>query len=104
MKNYDFDSLLRIKCIANGWDLPIIIYGRTFTLSCLQYVAIIFRHKGQVHAYFAEVHMTGLVDIQSRVCEALITLILEGGILPEPHLVLKVKHDTMKLGKTMVIV
>ncbi|XP_021701505.1 uncharacterized protein LOC110676746 [Aedes aegypti] len=97
MKNYDFDSLLRIKCIANGWDLPIIIYGRVFSLSCLQYVAVIFRNKGQVHAYFVEIHITGLADIQSRVCEAIITLVLEGGVLPEPYLVLKVKHDSMKL-------
>lgn len=97
MKNYDFDSLLRIKCIANGWDLPIIIYGRVFSLSCLQYVAIIFRSKGQVHVYFVEIYITGLADIQSRVCEAIITLVLEGGVLPEPFLVLKVKHDSMKL-------
>ncbi|XP_058815960.1 uncharacterized protein LOC131679270 [Topomyia yanbarensis] len=97
MKNYDFDSLLRIKCIANGWDLPIILYGRVFTLSCLQYATLILRNKGQVHVYFVEIFITGLVDVQSRICEAIISLILESGTLPLPHLVLKLKNDSMML-------
>ncbi|XP_058443897.1 uncharacterized protein LOC131425770 isoform X2 [Malaya genurostris] len=97
MKNYDFDALLRIKCIANGWDLPIILYGRVFTLSCLQYASIILRNRGQLHVYFVEIYITGLTDIQSRICEAVTSLIIENGTLPGQHLVLKVENDTKML-------
>ncbi|XP_062541309.1 uncharacterized protein LOC134209330 isoform X2 [Armigeres subalbatus] len=97
MKNYDFDSLLRLKCVANEWDPPIIIYGRVFSFCALQYVAVLIRRHKQVHVYFLEMHITGLADIQSRVCEAIVTLILEKGVLPEPYLILKIRHDAMRL-------
>lgn len=99
MKNYDFDSLLRIKCIANNWDPPIVLYGRIFSLSCVQYVAVILRHSGQVHVFFVEISITGLSDIQSRVHEALVTVILESGKLPANHLIIKVRNDSMMLGE-----
>ncbi|XP_055585758.1 uncharacterized protein LOC129738558 isoform X2 [Uranotaenia lowii] len=95
MKNYDFDSLLRIKCIANGWDLPIILYGRVFALSQLQYAAVVIRNCSRVHAYFIEISLHGLADVQSRLCEAISILIDEAGVLPEPNLVLKITNDHM---------
>lgn len=99
MKNYDFNALLKTKCIANGWDLPIIMFGRVFQLSCLQYAAVIMRQKETVRVYFVEIYITGLSDIQSRICETIISQILESGTLPEHHLVIKVRQDLMMLGK-----
>ena len=98
MKNYDFNALLKTKCIANGWDLPIIIYGRVFQLSCVQYVAVILRHNGRVHVCFVEICITALSDVQSRICETVISQILVTGTLPELNLVIKVKQDLMTLG------
>ncbi|XP_055639949.1 uncharacterized protein LOC129777603 [Toxorhynchites rutilus septentrionalis] len=97
MKNYDFDSLLRIKCIANNWDPPIILYGRIFALSRIQHAVVIMRHNGQAYAYFVEISFAGLWDIQSRIYEALITIIREDGKLPENNLFINVKDNRMNL-------
>ncbi|XP_053681603.1 uncharacterized protein LOC128732380 [Sabethes cyaneus] len=101
MKNYDFNSLLKTKCIANGWDPPIIIFGRVFQLSCLQYAAVIMRQKEKVHVYFVEIHITGLADIQSRICETIIAQIVENGTLSEHHLVIKLKQDSLMIVGTV---
>lgn len=101
MKNYDFNVLLRMKCLANDWALPILLFGRIFSMSCVQYVAVIIRdskRQQQGHVYLVEICTTGLSDIQSRVCEAICAFVLEIGTLPALNLVLKICQDEMKIG------
>lgn len=105
MKNYDFNMLLRMKCLANDWTLPILLFGRIFSMSCLQYVAVIIRDskkQQQGHVYLVEICTTGLSDIQSRVSEAICAFVLESGVLPALNLVLKICQDEMKIGKGTV--
>ncbi|XP_039429017.1 uncharacterized protein LOC120412564 isoform X2 [Culex pipiens pallens] len=101
MKNYDFNVLLRMKCLANDWALPILLFGRIFSMSCVQYVAVIIRdskrQQQQGHVYLVEICTTGLSDIQSRVCEAICAFVLEIGTLPALNLVLKICQDEMKI-------
>lgn len=42
LQSCDFDAVLRLKCIANYWEVPVIIFGRIFEVEQLQYAAVSF--------------------------------------------------------------
>jgi heterogeneous nuclear ribonucleoprotein R len=103
MRNYDFDVLLRMKCLANSWDPPITVYGRIFVNCFIQYVAVTMRSGDFATVYFLEVCTHNLVDIQSRVSEVLIKVISENGWLHDEHLVIKVEEDSFTICKYILI-
>lgn len=99
LKNTDFDAELRIRCIANYWDVPIIIYGRVFEQFKVQCVSIIIKRESGIHIFFIEIYYLGLNDIQSRLCEIIINLINGFGHLPTQHLVIRAEKDKFTVGK-----
>ncbi|XP_059612758.1 RNA-binding protein 47-like [Phlebotomus argentipes] len=42
-KRFDFDSILKLKCVANDWIMPVYIFGRILQSVDVQYVAVILR-------------------------------------------------------------
>lgn len=99
MKKTDFDAELRTKCIANYWDIPIVIYGRLYETIQVQIVAIILKCNGIVHYFFIEISYKGLVDIHSRVSEIIVAFINEFNHLPKEHLVVKAEGDFFAVGE-----
>lgn len=92
MKKYDFDAIFRMKCIANFWSPPVLIYGRIFEKS--YQCAIIIIHKGySIHYFLFEVNLHNLIDIQGRIYETMIEIVEESGGLPEKHLIIKIERD-----------
>ncbi|XP_037935807.1 uncharacterized protein LOC119669848 [Teleopsis dalmanni] len=94
----DFDAILRLKCIANDWEIPIIIFGTYYEEHSLQYCAIILRKNvddiTEVRTIYCIMHTDQLVDIHSRLCETVSTLIECIGTFPDVNYIVDVQHNT----------
>ncbi|XP_061396897.1 uncharacterized protein LOC133332513 [Musca vetustissima] len=98
MRGTDFDAVLRLKCIANCWHIPIIIFGCYYEQEHLQYGVVILRDAhGMVRATFCLMKTTELVDIHSRMCEVVCALIETIGAFPDYNYVFMVEKDSAHL-------
>jgi RNA recognition motif-containing protein len=97
----DFVFELRALCLANYWDPPIFIYGRVIPSTKIQLCAVIIKNnrKNLYATFFIEINYEDLVEIHSRVCEAIVRVIMEFYELPRRNLVLKVFRDYVYVGK-----
>lgn len=99
LRQTDFDQRLRLKCMANYWDMPIYLYGRVYEDKKIQNVCVIIKVGCEPHYYFCEINYTDLVDIQSRIAEVIVKMIDEFLHLPSEHLVIKVDKEYFAVGK-----
>lgn len=99
LKKTDFDAELRMRCIANYWDVPIIIYGRLFERYSVQCMSVIIKRVQSVHIFLIELCYANLNDVQSRVAEVVVNLINAFGHLPNLHLVIKVEKEHFTVGE-----
>ncbi|XP_055912939.1 uncharacterized protein LOC129946692 [Eupeodes corollae] len=98
MRNSDFDALLRLKCIANNWNIPVIIFGTYFEEANLQYAAVLLRNEECPLRFIIVVLFTKeLVDIHARLCEVVVTLIDTIGGFPDCNYVFWAQKDTAHL-------
>jgi hypothetical protein len=97
--------MFRMKCIANYWDIPIIIYGRYYSQEKVQCAAIVIKSKLTFvnYVYLIEISTIDLCDIQSRLCEIVIHIIRMFGNLPKQHLVIKCQEDTAEISEYKTI-
>ncbi|XP_037935806.1 uncharacterized protein LOC119669847 [Teleopsis dalmanni] len=95
---FDFDTMLRLKCIANNWEVPIILFGSYYKEQSLQYCAVVLRNitdnYTEARCIFCIMHTDQLVDIHSRVCETVCTLIDGIGIFPDVNYLIDVQYNT----------
>ena len=100
MRNTDFDTILRLKCLANGWQIPIIIFGTYYEAEGLQYAVVMLRNaNGMSRAIFCIMEPNELVDIHSRLCEVVCLLIETIGAFPDYNYVFAVQKDSAHLCK-----
>jgi hypothetical protein len=101
LNNCDYDAVFRLKCIANYWELPTFVFGRYFSRSKVQCVAMMIKSKitQAVHVYFFEVSTQKLSDLQSRLCEIVIHMIKLFGCLPAKHLVIRCQGGTAEISE-----
>lgn len=100
MRNKDFDAVLRLKCIANGWHIPVIVFGCYFENERLQYCMVVLRDcLGNVRATFCILNTSELVDIHSRLCEVVCVLIESVGGFPSYNYVFQVEKNVAHLRK-----
>lgn len=100
MRNKDFDAVLRLKCIANDWHIPVIVFGCYFENQRLQYNMIVLRDAmDNVRPIYCILHTSDLVDIHSRMCEVVCTLIESVGGFPSYNYVFFVEKDVAHLRK-----
>ena len=100
MRNTDFDAVLRLKCLANGWYIPVIIFGTYYEAEGLQYGVVLLREaNGLSKAIFCIMHTQELVDIHSRMCEVVCLLIETIGTFPDYNYVFAVQKDNAHLCK-----
>lgn len=100
MRDTDFDAVLRLKCIANGWHIPVVIFGCFFEQEHLQYGVVVLRDAmGLVRSTFCILNTNGLVDIHSRMCEVVCDLIETIGTFPDYNYVFLVDKDLAHLCK-----
>jgi hypothetical protein len=87
----DFDFELRCMCLANYWDPPIFIYGRIIPCTKTQVCAVIIKNnrRNLFCTFFLEMMFDGLVEIHSRVCEALVLIMMDMKELPKKNVVIK---------------
>lgn len=105
MRGTDFDAVLRLKCIANGWHIPIIIFGCHYEQEHVQYCVVVLRDThGTVRATFCIMNTTELVDIHSRMCEVVCALIETIGTFPDYNYVFMVEKDSAHLCKWELII
>ncbi|XP_023305609.2 uncharacterized protein LOC111687403 [Lucilia cuprina] len=98
MRNKDFDAVLRLKCIANGWHIPVIIFGCYYEQERVQYAMVVLRDSlGNVRATFCILNSNELVDIHSRMCEVVCVLIESVGGFPSYNYVFQVEKDVAHL-------
>ncbi|XP_055843460.1 uncharacterized protein LOC129910207 [Episyrphus balteatus] len=98
MRNSDFDALLRLKCIANNWYIPVIIFGTYFEKVNIQYAAVLLRRDDCPLRFIIVTLLTKeLVDIHARLCEVVVTLIDKIGGFPDCNYVFWVQRDTAHL-------
>lgn len=100
MRNKDFDAVLRLKCIANGWHIPVIIFGTYYEQERLQYAMVVLRDSlGNVRNTICILNSSELVDIHSRLCEVVCVLIESVGGFPSYNYVFLVEKDVAHLCK-----
>lgn len=104
LKNTDFDAELRFFCIANYWDVPIILYGRVYEKYRVQCASVIIKREKFVHIFFIEICYINLTDIQSRISEIIVNLINTFGHLPTQHLVIRADQNTFTVVGFMKLV
>ncbi|XP_073835586.1 uncharacterized protein [Musca autumnalis] len=98
MRGTDFDAVLRLKCIANCWHIPVIIFGCYYEQEHLQYGVVVLRDAhGSVSATFCIMNTNELVDIHSRMCEVVCALIETIGTFPDHNYVFMVEKDSAHL-------
>ncbi|XP_054087535.1 uncharacterized protein LOC105217696 isoform X2 [Zeugodacus cucurbitae] len=94
----DFDAMLRLKCIANCWQIPVIIFGTFFKQEDLQYGAVMMRSAvGIARAIFCILQCHELVDIHSRMCEVVCVLLETIGTFPDYNYLFFVENDNAHL-------
>lgn len=102
IKSYaDFDFELRCLCFANGWSPPIFIYGSIIKLTCTQFVACIMRnnHDASYTTILMEVSYEKLYEIHSKVCEALMLLLIELKSFPSKSFIVKMSASVAFVGE-----
>lgn len=100
MRNKDFDTVLRLKCIANGWHIPVIIFGCFYEHERIQYGTVVLRDAlGNVRSTICILNCNELVDIHSRMCEVVCVLIESVGGFPSYNYVFLVEKDSAHLCK-----
>ncbi|XP_053948398.1 uncharacterized protein LOC128856952 [Anastrepha ludens] len=94
----DFDAMLRLKCIANSWQIPVIIFGTYYEYESLQYGAVMLRNaNGLARAVFCALQCHEIVDIHSRMCEVVCVLLETIGTFPDHNYVFFVEKDNAHL-------
>ncbi|XP_036318082.1 uncharacterized protein LOC118733024 [Rhagoletis pomonella] len=94
----DFDAMLRLKCIANSWQIPVIIFGTYYEHEGLQYGAVMLRNANSTaRAIFCALQTHELVDIHSRICEVVCVLLETIGTFPDYNYVFFVEKDNAHL-------
>ncbi|XP_050332437.1 uncharacterized protein LOC126760664 [Bactrocera neohumeralis] len=94
----DFDAMLRLKCIANCWQIPVIIFGTYFEREDLQYGAVMMRSAvGTARSIFCVLQCQELVDIHSRICEVVCVLLETIGTFPDYNYFFFVESDNAHL-------
>lgn len=97
----DFDAELRLFCIANFWEPPVFIYGRTFPREQMQLCAVIMK-KQEKHDYatlFLEMFVDQVTDVHSRVCEVVLQYLMNTLTFPQHNLVLKSIYNQVFISK-----
>lgn len=84
-------------CTANGWSMPVILFGRIFAERNQQYVALFTTYRGHIFSIYAKVNLSEKMDITSRVAEVFLALVEENGYLPSYNYVLEVDEDTVRV-------
>lgn len=103
MRTTDFDAMLRLKCIANNWGIPIIMFGTYYEQQSLQYAAIMVRDvRGNVRSMICILNCGELMDIHSRLCEVACNLIETIGSFPDYNYVFYVEKDSAHLRKLLL--
>ncbi|XP_013114747.2 uncharacterized protein LOC106092425 [Stomoxys calcitrans] len=98
IRETDFDAVLRLKCIANAWHIPIILFGCYYQQQNLQYGVVILRDAMScVRSIFCIMHTNELADIHSRMCEVVCILIEIIGGFPDYDYVFIVDKDSAHL-------
>lgn len=99
-RHTDFDALLRLKCIANNWGIPIIIFGAYYELQNVQYAAVMLRDiRGNVRSMICILNCNELNDIHSRLCEVACTLIETIGCFLDYNYIFYVDNNLAHLCK-----
>lgn len=101
----DFDAELRLFCIANYWEPPVVIYGRAFPKEQIQHCAVIIKdnRKNTFTTLFVEIFVNKLIEVHSRICEVVLQYVIELKTLPKMNLVMKCVYDKVFVGKTQDI-
>ncbi|XP_037931843.1 uncharacterized protein LOC119666633 [Teleopsis dalmanni] len=93
----DFDAALRMKCLANHWRIPIIIFGSYYEIQQRQYCAVMLRTDEGCYsstvAFICIMHLDFLKDIHSRLCEVVCTILDSIKDFPEHNYLLDVYRD-----------
>ncbi|KAM7348594.1 uncharacterized protein ACRADG_007868 [Cochliomyia hominivorax] len=98
MRNKDFDAVLRLICIANGWHIPVVVFGCYFEHERQQYAMVVLRDvSGKVRSIICLLNTGELVDIHSRLCEVVCVLIESVGGFPGYNYVFLVEKDVAHL-------
>ena len=100
----DFDFELRCFCIANYCDPPIFIYGRVVSYTQTQVCSVIIKdnRKNAFRTIFIEMSGEELIDIHSRVCEAVYLFLMEMKEFPKKNLVMKCTKSMAWIGELWV--
>lgn len=102
LRDTDFDAVLRLKCIANGWQIPVIIFGCFYEQERMQYGVVVLRDgMGNVRGTYCILNCNELVDIHSRMCEVVCVLIETIGTFPDYNYVFAVDKDSAHLCKLL---
>lgn len=97
----DFDAELRLFCIANYWEPPAFIYGRSFPREQIQLCAVIMK-KQDKHEYatlILEMFVDQVTDVHSRVCEVVLQYLFNTLCFPKHNLVLKSIYNQIFISK-----
>lgn len=97
----DFDFELRCMCYANYWEPPIFIYGPIIKFTCTQFVAVIMKNcrNNLYSTILIEISYDGLYEIHSKVCEAVILMLIDLKDFPTKSMVLKVSGSVAFVGE-----
>lgn len=94
--------MLRLKCIANNWGIPIIMFGTYYEQESLQYAAIMLRDvRGNVRSMICILNCGELMDIHSRLCEVACNLIETIGGFPDYNYVFFVEKNAAHLCRLL---
>lgn len=97
----DFDFELRCLCYANYWEPPIFIYGPIIKMTRTQFVAVIMKNnrKNVYNTIVIEISYEDLFEIHSKVCEALVLMLIDLKDFPARNLVMKLSGSVAFIGK-----
>uniref|UniRef100_A0A1I8PNS2 RRM domain-containing protein n=1 Tax=Stomoxys calcitrans TaxID=35570 RepID=A0A1I8PNS2_STOCA len=73
----DFCAKLRLYCLANNFNIPIVVYGPAFYSGQLQYAGILLKHSssGMYSMYIFEIAFSYMSDIHLAICEVAVKMI-----------------------------
>ncbi|XP_055712360.1 probable RNA-binding protein 46 [Phlebotomus papatasi] len=96
-KLYDYDSLLKIKCVANDWNMPIFIFGRLYHDINIQYVAVVVRNSPVECVILMEINTVLVPNVHQRAAEVMVKLIERCKGLPAYNLIIKTHGNDFKI-------
>ncbi|XP_011191134.2 dead end protein homolog 1-like [Zeugodacus cucurbitae] len=89
----DHCAMLRLLCLANNWCIPVIIYGRCFYQSGIQYGAVLLKDpmSGQLSVILMELAVDrDMQDVHVAMCEVAMQIIDKSNGFPGYHYMVRV--------------